>query len=260
MSGSEFTEYVMRRRGRQTALVHRIGADNIASALFAREGCAPFLSSGRGAMGRFLWADGQFGLLRVYLRGGLLRWILKDAFVLCNRPLREFRVHLAALERGVAAPLLLGVCWRRKGLLYRGAIATELRSGMDLDAWLRATPLDSEAAAPLLRACGAVIRKMHDQGVFHADLQIKNILVADAGPLLLDFDRARIVRGDRPFLRACNLLRLRRSFERRGFPEGLHRDVWAGYGDWTPPCWLDALYRFKGRLSDSLRHGSIVKA
>ena len=61
------------------------------------------------------------------------------------------------------------------------------------------------------QAIAAAILKMHDAGVWHADLNAFNILLDDAGHVwLIDFDRGR-VRDMAPRLRNANLARLRRS-------------------------------------------------
>ena len=104
--------------------------------------------------------------------------------------------------------------------------------------------------------CGECIRQMHDRGVCHADLQLKNILVADAGIFLLDFDRAQVHDNISPLARARNLLRLRRSFEKLGYSPKLWLCLLDGYGDVTFPFWLNMAYRVKAWFSKKKGHPS----
>jgi 3-deoxy-D-manno-octulosonic acid kinase len=61
---------------------------------------------------------------------------------------------------------------------------------------------------------GAGIRRFHDHGVIHADLNARNILVDAADTVfLIDFDRARRIPGASAQF-AANLERLRRSFDK----------------------------------------------
>ncbi len=254
MTGAAPTEFVDVQRRNQYALVRRDGAETIAAALFDGTGCHPVAAAGRGAMMRFHWQGKQDGILRVCRRGGLLGHVLKEGFLLHNRPLAEFRIHEQVRARGIPAPPLLGVRWLRRGPFYYGALATELMPGCDLDAWLRMNSGAVDRIKAVLRDCGALIRRMHDKGVVHADLQVKNIFASDTGLLLLDFDRARVGSAASPLARACNLLRLRRSFEKRGFPEEYWRHLMTGYDGAPPPRWLDRAFRVKARFSDMM-HG-----
>lgn len=61
---------------------------------------------------------------------------------------------------------------------------------------------------------GRCIRRFHRAGVFHADLNVRNILIDPGQKVwLIDFDRARIVRPESSAL-VSNLRRLHRSLTR----------------------------------------------
>ena len=247
--------FTRKQQNGMCALVRITGQDRIAAALFSGAGCTIATASGRGDMAVFSWAPGKTGIIRRHLRGGVMRRLLYDRYLLRNRPLREFETHQEVAARGVAAPLALGVRWERRFLWYRGALATELVAGADLDAYLHDVTVSWDDKTAMLRKCGALVRHMHAQGVYHADLQIKNIFIGSDGPVLLDFDSARLRASLSRIARARNLLRLRRSFEKRGWPPGYFEFLAEGYGELTPPRWLDTLYRIKGRLSSWLAHG-----
>lgn len=220
-------------------------AEIIADAMADSQHCRPSGKGGRGALLRFDYPGGT-GLIRRYRRGGALRHVVKDAYVLANRPLREFLLHRHLLADGLDVPPLLGVCWSKSGLVYRGAIATEEIEGEDLLGHLRTHPDDRQ----ILQDCGRLIRQMHDLRLWHGDLQLKNILVGASGLLLIDFDKARLLPRLTPQQCARNLFRLRRSFEKHGFPMECFENVCAGYGVLAVSAWVDRLYRLKGRCSD----------
>ena len=241
-------EYVLLKRGARSAFVWRKDADVIADALF--EGCGSVASElgGRGEMLRFSWAEGT-GLIRTCLRGGAIRHVLKDAYILHNRPLREFQLHVRLFEQGLDVPRPLGVLWGWRGIVFRGSIATQEVDAVNLCEYLRGAPAAPEET---LRRCGALIRRMHDLNVFHPDLQVRNVLVAGDKPYLIDFDKAEIVRNMTLRKRGQNLFRFRRSLEKNGLDTRYFETVCEGYGGGAPPRWLDRLYEAKGRASDWL--------
>jgi len=238
--------FVLRSCAGQRALVREEWADAVAGALLEGRGCAPAGQGGRGALLRFEYPGGT-GLIRRHLRGGVARHILRDAYLLHNRPLRELRLHAALYDEGLAVPQPLGAAWVRRGACFRGAIATAEVDAVDLRARGRS---HGAAEAVLLRECGRLIRRMHDLGVAHADLQAGNILVGAEGPYLIDFDkaarRARLGRVQR----ARNLFRLRRSLEKNGLPADYFRLICEGYGPESLPAWVGHAYRVKGKLAD----------
>ena len=66
----------------------------------------------------------------------------------------------------------------------------------------------------LWRDTGAAIARFHRAGVVHADLNARNILVAEDGEIhLVDFDRARFSSNDASAFRS-NLDRLKRSLDK----------------------------------------------
>lgn len=233
-------------RRRKTALVRTEWADTIAGALLDNDGCTEVRGEGRGALLRFRYENG-WGVIRKYYRGGIVRHVLKDAYILHNRPARELRLHHYLFEQGLSVPMPLGACWERRGPCFRGAIATHQLEAPSLLERLRATPGSLDRT---LRQCGCVIRQMHGLGVFHRDLQVRNILAGDNAVYLIDFDNARLRRNVPPLHRARNLLRLRRSFEKNHLPDDHFLLLCDGYGDTPIPRWLSRLYQLKGASSD----------
>lgn len=151
-------------------------------------------------------------VLRHYRRGGLVARFNRDQYLFFgyprSRPLREIRLlaRMRAQQLPVPAPVAAAV-WR-SGLCYRGDLITGRVPGRPLSARL------NELDDPRLWArLGELIRRFHEQGVDHADLNLHNILLADDGALhLIDFDRGRIRPSGRWQRR--NLERLQRSLRK----------------------------------------------
>jgi 3-deoxy-D-manno-octulosonic acid kinase len=181
---------------------------------WAAQGRVVGQAQGRGSA---LFIDTGFGpaVLRQYLRGGWPARFSRDRYLFTgyrrSRPLREFRILERLLSAGLPVPApLAAMCWRR-GLFYRGWILTRRIA----DARALADILPGHAGdPPLWRAVGSCVRRFHDHGLVHPDLNARNILV-DAGRQvhLLDFDRARISEGNRRAFTANND-RLLRSLEK----------------------------------------------
>jgi 3-deoxy-D-manno-octulosonic acid kinase len=245
------TEYRPIRHSGKVALVSTTDAIAISDALLHGKGCRDMGAAGRGRIFRFDVGGGT-GILRQYRRGGVVRFFMRASYLFVNRPIREFQVHRFLEEQGLAVPTLLGVSWARRGPFVSGAIATGELQGTSLLEWLRDTDDDPEA---MLHRCGALTREMHNLHVWHADLQVLNILVTEEGPYLIDFDNARKVSHLGPRQRVRNLLRLRRSFEKHELPPAYFEMFCAGYGMESIPAGLDALYRVRGRFSTWMARG-----
>jgi hypothetical protein len=88
-----------------------------------------------------------------------------------------------------------------------------------LTAWQR-SPARRERCL-LLRRVGGAIRRLHDAGVEHPDLQVRNVLLCSSPPervVVIDLDRARLRAAAPPpaRVRASHLGRLVRSAVKEG--------------------------------------------
>lgn len=150
-------------------------------------------------------------------RGGLMRLLLSDLFVGFDpRPLRELQVASEAYRRGlpVAEPAGAMVEWLAPAV-YRGFFLTRAMSGMSLWEQIR-TDDDPVVRRHVLEQTRRAIETMHRGGLFHADLNLHNLLVTKNGEsfavIILDLDKARLF--NRPLgtaLRRRNAARLLRS-------------------------------------------------
>ncbi|MEJ2601938.1 MAG: 3-deoxy-D-manno-octulosonic acid kinase [Gammaproteobacteria bacterium] len=194
-------------------------------------------TAGRGEV-RFVEGDEGRFVLRHYHRGGLVGRVLDDQFLWrgasATRPFREFRLLARLAEMGLPVPEPAAAGYRRRGLIYRADLLTRRLEGVrSLAGVLGDRPL----APGEWERIGATIRRFHDAGVCHADLNAHNIQLGANGEVwLLDFDRGRL----RPpgSWRRGNVDRLRRSLDKlAGTGGGLHfeetdwQSLLSGYGD-----------------------------
>lgn len=189
---------------------------------------AEAIGTGRGSAWIVRAAAGVW-VLRHYRRGGAVARLSEDRYVFTgyerSRSVREFRLLRTLRQRGLPVPEPIAARVVRAGLTYSAdLITTYLADTRSLGERLADGVLD----ASTLAAAGRCIRRFHDAGVCHADLNAHNILLDETGAAyLIDFDRARLRRPG-PW-QAANLRRLRRSCDKlarqHGAPE-FDADAW----------------------------------
>jgi 3-deoxy-D-manno-octulosonic acid kinase len=168
----------------------------------------------------FVQGDFGHGVLRHYRRGGLAARLSRRHYIWLGesrtRSFMEFRLLESLGAQGLAVPPPLAAAYWRSGLSYECAILVERLP----DVRPLALMLD-DAGVPLVSAVAAALARMHEAGVWHADLNAYNILVDARGHAwIIDFDRGR-QRGVSARARANNMRRLRRSLEKVGGARGL---------------------------------------
>jgi 3-deoxy-D-manno-octulosonic acid kinase len=150
-------------------------------------------------------------------RGGMIGSILSDIYVgMAPRPLSELAVTVEARRRGipVAEPMGAMIEWIGPAL-YRGFFLTRAVRGMTLWEFVK-TDDDPTVRSHVLGQARAAIDLMHDKGLFHADLNLHNLLVTQAQEsftvIIIDLDKSRLF--DAPVsatMRRANAARLMRS-------------------------------------------------
>ena len=165
--------------------------------------------------------DGGGFIVRQFVHGGLWGRVARDLFLGRDRMRGELRVHLHARAQGVPTcePVALRT-ERAWGPFIRGYFVTRKVPGaLNLKSLCAQEREDAEGSpeqrqklvSRLARAIGA----MHDAGILHADLNVKNLLVThypdDPRALIIDFDKASIHDSVPLGKRLKNLVRLDRS-------------------------------------------------
>jgi 3-deoxy-D-manno-octulosonic acid kinase len=169
--------------------------------------------AGRGAT-IFIDHAGQSWVLRHYRRGGFVARLTGDRYVWTGeartRSFREWWLLRDMHAAGLPVPAPVAARYRRRGFAYSADLITERIAGAQPLSVLLA---DGTLPTALWSAIGRCIRRFHDAGVCHADLNAHNVLI-DAGQkvYLVDFDRG--TRRPQGSWRKTNLARLRRSLEK----------------------------------------------
>lgn len=158
--------------------------------------------------------EGRRYVLRHYRRGGLAARFSHDEYLWLGerrtRSLVELRMLMHLHAAGLPVPRPVAARYEQVGLAYRADLITEEIAGTRT---LAERLAQGELGLAGWKAIGSCIRRLHDHGVSHADLNAHNILMRDDEEIfLVDFDRARW--HGRPGLwRDANIARLRRSLD-----------------------------------------------
>jgi Lipopolysaccharide kinase (Kdo/WaaP) family len=164
------------------------------------------------------------------VRGGMIASMLSDIYVgTTPRPLNELALTIEAKRRGipVAEPMGALIEWLGPAL-YRGFFLTRAVRGMTLWEFVK-TDDDQIVRSHVLAQARAAIDTMQDKGLFHADLNLHNLLVTREREsftvIIIDLDKARLF--DAPLStakRRANVARLIRS-ARKLDPSGKFLDA-----------------------------------
>ncbi len=197
----------------------------------------PVAGPGRGATSLLRLSSGRVLRLKRLRRGGWLAPLWRDQFHGEGRALDNLRVSVEAGRRGVATPpvLALLVVHRVGGLVRAWLGIEELADAVDLRSCFGSDQPPTHAE---LDAALALVRRMHDLGLEHRDLNLGNlmirrrptlraptlraptvgcdsgsVLVSEAEAFVVDLGLARLHAGPLGFqLRQRALRRLERSY------------------------------------------------
>jgi 3-deoxy-D-manno-octulosonic acid kinase len=177
-------------------------------------GAQPTDFGGRGRPVR-LELPGARLVAKAMRHGGLVGGLLGERFAGAERARRLVALLERLDQRAVPTPRFGFARVRRGGAgLVRLDVATrEIEGARDGLAFLRSRP-----AAPVrreaVRSAARVVRALHDAGVEHADLNVKNLLVSAGPPLaayVIDLEKSRATDSLPAGAAARNLERLARS-------------------------------------------------
>jgi 3-deoxy-D-manno-octulosonic acid kinase len=167
--------------------------------------------------------------VRRSMRGGVMRFLGDLYLGFVPRMVQELNVISAARKRGVPVPEPMGAIVERVSpAVYRGAVVTKAIPGMTMWEFVK-VETDPRSLSHVVRMARYSIDTMHENGLFHDDLNLHNLYVSMAGDgftvVVLDFDKAKLSSRAVPrSKRKRNLKRLARSI-RKLDPEGRYLDA-----------------------------------
>lgn len=183
-------------------------------AWWQQQGGSQALGAGRGRLHRVHDARGQY-LLRHYYRGGLMARVSRDLFLAQplarTRAMAEFSLLAQLRSRQLPVPQACAARLVRHGLFYRADILVALIP----DATDVARLLHDERALTSRewQALGQAVRALHDEQVFHSDLNCHNLMLdANGKAWIVDFDKCGFRAGED--WKSGNLARLLRSLRK----------------------------------------------
>ncbi|MGP4844783.1 3-deoxy-D-manno-octulosonic acid kinase [Marinobacter sp. 1Y8] len=171
----------------------------------------PVDSGGRGSAW-FLQTPAGALVLRSYLRGGFVANVMQSSYLYLGkqsvRSFAEFRLLDTLYDRGLPVPEPVAARYEKTGpRFYRAWILVRRIDGV--------SPLGEiydQIDDAHWRRIGVLVRRFHDAGVFHSDLNCFNVLVQADNDYLIDFDKCKLLaRGLPEKWKMGNLKRLARS-------------------------------------------------
>jgi len=197
----------------------RIGEIDASICRADRDGAGNHHYYGRSALRALRLRDGAIALIRDYRHGGVFRALTRTWFFTWPpRPFRELAITEELRRRGLrTVEVYAAGVQRMGGPFYRGCLVTrELSDAQDLWTVLQDGSLGPERLRAILKATADTVSHMHQEGVYHSDLNLKNILIRKKPECvegyIIDFDKAKLFLGKLPpVLVKKNLDRLLRS-------------------------------------------------
>jgi hypothetical protein len=162
-------------------------------------------------------------VVRDYKHGGLLGKLFGGVFLNGNRPLNEMFTGEIASQRSVPSAEVIAIAKRRLwGIFYKAKfISKEIDGAVDMVEFLKKSSPEciQTYKKPVIFALVKLIRNMHDAGIYHADLHLKNILLKKDSTgkftaYIIDLDKSVVLNKLDIHQRIKNLLRLDRSLEK----------------------------------------------
>jgi 3-deoxy-D-manno-octulosonic acid kinase len=223
------------------AVSPQVGHDWFAPEYWRARNALRTQAGGRGGVFIMVTPVGEC-VLRHYRRGGRMAALMGDRYLWTgaerSRPFAEFRLLAEIARLGLPAPAVVAARYGRRGLFYNADLITRrIADAPTLAECLAEGRLDGELAEEV----GALVARFHRAGIWHADLNAHNVLVAPNALYLIDFDRGRL-RAPAVAWQQANLQRLRRSLVKLGA---------AGQGDaaFDEGIWQPLLYRYQRTLA-----------
>lgn len=155
--------------------------------------------------------------------GGFLGKVFGSIFYKKRRSLHEIYINEIASQKGVPSAEVIAIITRKLwGVFYRtDLISKEIPGAVDVAQFLKDSSLKKISACKksIIFILAQLIRDMHDAGIYHADLHLKNILLKEESngkfhAYIIDFDKSVVSHTLSIEQKMKNLLRLNRSLEK----------------------------------------------
>ena len=163
-----------------------------------RDGLVHGSAQGRGTT-HFVEIAGQDCVLRHYRRGGMVAGLLGDRYwrgtLPASRAWREWHLLADLSAQGLPVPVPVAARVITRGPFYQADIIMRRLNGTRS---LSQALVDGQLSEAQWQTIGQCIRRFHQAGVYHADLNAHNILLADGSKKtddavwLIDFDKGEV--------------------------------------------------------------------
>lgn len=194
-------------------------------------------STGRGTTYFFHYQQHEM-VLRHYRRGGLIGKILQDQYLYTGltqtRAWQEFYLLAEMQQSQLPTPVPVAAKIERTGVGYRADLITlRIPASQDVFQLL----CQQELSAQQWFKIGRAIRQLHDQQIFHHDLNIHNLILDQQDQIwIIDFDKCQRKGGQE--WKQQNLDRLLRSLRKE--------QQRASCFYWQENDWTDLLTGYRG--------------
>jgi 3-deoxy-D-manno-octulosonic acid kinase len=161
-------------------------------------------------------------VLRHYYRGGLIGKLIKDHYIFTHknktRAACEFELLKKMQSLNLPAPKPVAYRIIKNGLVYQAdLLSSRIENAKDLVGLLEVSDQHCALQSPISdeswKKIGVTIKRFHDYGIYHHDLNAHNILLdKDGAVYLIDFDRGEFRNPASLEWQESNMDRLKRSF------------------------------------------------
>ena len=169
-------------------------------------------------------------VVKPYLRGGLMQHLTRRHYLKFGptRCQQEFELLQTVRQLGMNAPEPVAFAYRGR-LVYRGWLIT--RSIPQPISLVQLANTDEARAQRTMPLVIEQISALIEHRILHVDLHPGNVIIDQEDRVfIIDFDRGRMVKGDRDNLRKLYLQRWQRAVEKHGLPAMLKEMLRSGLG------------------------------
>jgi len=160
----------------------------------------------------YFHCDNKNMVLKHYFRGGLVASFVKDQYfgfdIEKTRSFKEWRLLKDMQKLGLPVPDAIAAHVKKSLFYYQADLITQK---IENTKTLTDVLLEKGLSGEQWKDIASCIKKFHDNNIYHADLNARNILLTEAGEVyLIDFDNSNFRVGSDSW-KMANLARLKRS-------------------------------------------------